>query len=166
MELGPILRSMTRNKTGVGLLVFEIAITMAIVLNAAMLIMDNKARLEIPTGLAEQQIAQVSYTSYSEQAGDVFYFNQLVDRDLEAIRALPGVKAASAIAPTPLQGGGSSTQRKPVGADPTRLVRCPRYSVDPHFLETLGLDLVAGRNFTRFRPRAIIRTLPIMTTPW
>lgn len=148
MEIGPIFRSMARNKTGVGLLVFEIAITMAIVLNAATLIMDNKQRVEIPTGLDEEHILEVGFTAYSEQANDVFFFDQLVDRDLAALQALPGVLAASSISPTPLQGGGSSSQRKPVAADSARLVRCPQYWVDPQFLETLGLELVEGRNFT------------------
>jgi len=51
------------------------------------------------------------------------------------------------MSPTPLQGGGSSTQLKAVGKLDEDLVRAPQYRLDEHFLATLGLELVAGRNF-------------------
>ncbi len=149
MEIGPILRTMTRNKTGVGLLIFEIAITMAIVLNAAMLVIDSKKRLQIDSGLDEENIVTLTVKSLGDKFDDTVYFNQIVDQDLLAIRSMPEVVSASTCAPTPLQGGGSSTQRKPVGAEPSRLVRCPRYNVDEHFINTLGLSLVEGRSFNK-----------------
>jgi putative ABC transport system permease protein len=148
MELGPILRAMIKKKVGVVLLVVEIAVTMAVVLNCVNLVVDNRRRMMIPSGLDEENIIVLSLQSYGEAFGEDEFLDQIRRRDLELIRSQPGVIDATPMSPLPLQGGGSSTQRKIVGAVNDSLVRTPIYRVDEHFLETLGLDLVAGRTFT------------------
>ena len=148
MEIGPILRTMMRNKTGVGLLIFEIAITMAIVLNAWMLVDDSKKRLKISSGLDEENIISVTVRSFGDKFDDMVFFNQIVDQDLLAMNSLSEAISASSVSPTPLQGGGSSTLRGPAGGDPSSMVRCPRYNVDEGFIETMGLTLLEGRTFT------------------
>jgi len=147
MELGPILRAIMRKKVGVVLLVAEIAVTMAIVLNCLNLVIDNRARMTIPSGLDEENILAVTLRSYGEAFEDDEFFDQVQQQDLALIRSQPGVIAATAIRPWPLQGGGSSTQRKVVGASNETLVRTPLYSVDEHFIDALGLELAAGRPF-------------------
>ncbi len=67
---------------------------------------------------------------------------------MERLRSLPGVAEATPIRPFPLQGGGSSTQLKPLGAPDEAKVRAPVYRAGSRVLETLGLELVAGRTFT------------------
>ena len=59
MELGPILRAMLRNKVGVGLLVFELACTLAVVVNCLSMVIDNRSRLVIPSGLDEPNILAI-----------------------------------------------------------------------------------------------------------
>jgi putative ABC transport system permease protein len=101
----------------------------------------------IPSGIDEQNILVVSTQSYGEAFGETEFLDEVRRRDLELIRSQPGVIAAAPISPLPLQGGGSSTQRKAVGAVNDTLVRTPIYTVDEHFLETLDLELAEGRTF-------------------
>lgn len=149
MEIGPIFRAMIQKKIGVLLLVAEIAVTMAVVLNCINLVIDNRKRLMIPSGLDEENIIVLSILSYGVAFEEDEFGDQIRQQDLELIRAQPGVIDATPIGPLPLQGGGSSTQRKAVGAVNDTLVRTPIYTVDEHFLKTLDLDLVEGRAFTR-----------------
>jgi len=148
MEIGPIIRAMIRKKVGVVLLVAEIAVTLAVVLNCINLVVDNRKRLMIPSGLDEENIIVLSIQSYGEAFDDDEFGDQIRQQDLNLIRAQPGVIDATPMSPLPLQGGGSSTQRKVVGAVNDTLVRTPIYTVDEHFLKTLDLELTEGRAFT------------------
>jgi putative ABC transport system permease protein len=149
MEIGPIFRAMIQKKVGVVLLVAEIAVTMAVVLNCINMVIDNRTRLMIPSGLDEENIIVLSIQSFGAAFEEDEFGDQIRQQDLQLIRAQPGVIDATPIGPLPLQGGGSSTQRKVPGAVNDTLVRTPIYTVDEHFLETLGLDLAEGRAFTR-----------------
>lgn len=55
-EIKPIFHALTRNKVGAILLLVQIAITTAIVSNAAFIIADRLAFLNQPTGYPEEQI--------------------------------------------------------------------------------------------------------------
>jgi putative ABC transport system permease protein len=139
---------MVRKKVGVILLIAEIAVTMAVVLNCINMVVDNRKRMMIPSGLDEENIMVLSIQSYGEAFEQDGFLDQVRRQDLELIRSQPGVIDASPMSPLPLQGGGSSTQRKIVGAVNDALVRTPIYTVDEHFLETLDLQLDEGRAFT------------------
>ena len=148
MEIGPILRAMKQNKTKVAVLVLEIAFTVTIVLNCLNMIFDQRQRLTEPTGIDEDNIIAVTVRPFGADYQDDEFRRQLVERDAVALRALPGVIDATPISTMPLQGGGSSFQLKPMGAPESDRVRSPVYTADNHFLDTLGLELVAGRAFT------------------
>ena len=149
MEIGPIFRALIQKKFGVFLLVAEIAVTLAVVLNCINLVVDNRKRLMIPSGVDEHNIIVLSIQSYGDDFEEDEFSDQIRQQDLDLIRAQPGVIDATPISPLPLQGGGSSTQRKVVGAVSDTLVRTPIYRVDEHFLDTLDLELHEGRTFTR-----------------
>ena len=58
--IGPIFRGLIRKKIAVTLLVIEIAVTMAVVLNCINLVIDNRKRLTIPSGVDEENIIVLS----------------------------------------------------------------------------------------------------------
>jgi putative ABC transport system permease protein len=147
MELGPILRSMLTNRVRVILLVLEIAVTMTIVLNCLNMIVEQRERMATPTGIDEPNILAIQGSAWGQELEDNDLVAQVIDRDLATLRSMPGVIEACAINPYPLQGGGSSFQLKPLGAPPSALVRSPVYRADERFIDTLGLELVAGRAF-------------------
>lgn len=149
MEIGPILRAMLQNKVKFGVLVLEVAVTLAIVLNCATMILEQRRRIDRPTGIDEERLIAVSLRPWDSALEETAARRQLVLRDVEVLEALPGVEAATQITTLPLQGGGSSFQLRVLGQTaPDAWVRSPLYGLGPGFVETLGLELVAGRTLT------------------
>ena len=158
MEIGPILRSLSRNKTRSLLLTLEIAVTLAIVLNCWNMIAQQRESILKPSGLDDENTLAAEARTFGPDYQDWEFRRQVVARDSEALRALPGVIGVTPISSWPLQGGGNSMQSKPLGAPDSDLVRSPRYSVDTHMLEAMDLEIVAGRGFEE-------ADLPINTGP-
>jgi len=144
MEIGPIWRAMMRNKTGAILIATQIAITMAIMVNAISIMQERSRMMARPSGIDEHNIFTISSVGFAED------FNERVtiEEDLAALRALPGVVNAIQSNSVPLSGGGWSMglQTEP-GAeiDGTSVAV---YFVDEHGIDTFGLELVAGENFS------------------
>lgn len=144
MEIGPIWRAMMRNKTGAILIALQIAVTMAIMVNAISIMQERGRLMSRPSGIDEHNIFAISSVGFAEN------FNERVtiEEDLAALRGLPGVVNAFQSNSVPLAGYGWNTglQTEPgVGLDgPTVAV----YLVDEHALDTLGLNLLAGENFS------------------
>ena len=76
--------------------------------------------------------------------------------DVELLRAMPGVVDATRINSIPLSGGGSSTVYYTEPGEKGREAPGNYYEVDEHGVNTLGVQLVEGRNFDR----SIVRRLP------
>lgn len=146
--MGPIFRSLLRNRIRTGLLVAEIAVTLAIVLNCFGLLIEQRRELTRPTGIDEANLAVVEMLPWDPAYRDDATRRGILSADLEAVRALPGVRDVTAMGPIPLQGGGSSTQLKALGAADESRVRAPVYYGDDSVISTLGLEIVAGRDFT------------------
>jgi putative ABC transport system permease protein len=146
--VGPIFRSLLRNRIRTGLLVAEIAVTLAIVLNCFGLLIEARRDLTRPTGIDEANLVVVEMLPWDPAYRDAATRLEILRADVEALRALPGVLDATAMGPIPLQGGGSSGQVKALGAADESKVRAPVYWADERVISTLGLELVAGRDFT------------------
>jgi putative ABC transport system permease protein len=144
MEIGPIWRAMMRNKTGAILIALQIAVTMAIMVNAISIMQERNRMMARPSGIDEPNIFSIASVGFAED------FNERVtiEEDLAELRALPGVVNAIQSNSIPLSGGGWSMglQTEP-GAeiDGTGVAV---YFVDEHGIDTFGLELVAGENFS------------------
>lgn len=142
MELRPILSALLRNKTGAVLVGLQIALTLAVVANAAFIIVQRIERIHRPTGMDTDNLIFVETYGF----GSAYDQRDTARRDLDVIRSTPGVVAASPINPVPLSGAGSMSSflREP---GPQRGVNANIYSIDEHGLEALGLKLIEGRAF-------------------
>jgi putative ABC transport system permease protein len=143
VEIRPILSAMLRNRTGAVLIALQIAVTLAVVTNAAHIIKQRLDLIGRPTGLDVAHIFQVQSVDFSEHVS----FSERVRADLELLRGIPGVRVATAIGSMPLSGGGSATEYYvEAGKDESR-VAANYFTIDEQGLETLGVKLVAGRDF-------------------
>lgn len=144
MELGPILRAMTRNKTGAVLIALQIAFTMTVVVNAWVMIDERLRLMDRPSGLAEDELFHIPVWGFAAD----FDARAAVIDDLALLRQTPGVANAVPINAIPLSGGGwaMGVQAEP-GADADGHSLAV-YMVDEHGIETLGVELIAGRGFT------------------
>jgi putative ABC transport system permease protein len=143
MDLMPILSTLRRHKTAAALIVLEIALTSAIVCNALHLISTRLALLNTDTGLAESELVvmRARPTAWVDKPDDT------TARDLQALRALPGVKAVT-LTNQVVFGGNSnnSSVRLSPGRDAAR-VSAAYYQVAEDAASTMGLKFVEGRDF-------------------
>jgi len=144
MEIGPIWRAMMRNKTGAILIALQIAVTMAIMVNAVSIMQEKSRMMSRPSGLDEHNIFSILSQGFTKD------FNERVtiEEDLAALRAMPGIVNAIQTNSVPLSGSGwgMGLQTEP-GAE-IDATGVGLYFVDEHGLDTYGVNLVAGENFS------------------
>jgi len=146
LEIKPIFHALCRSKVGAILLVIQIAITTAIVSNAAFIIQDRVTYLNQETGYPEDEILAFHVMHFGKDVQS----HQQFELDEAMLRALPGVKDAIYINNIPLSGSGSSSDFSINSApEPGLSARTAYFFTDDHAINTLGVELVAGRNFTQ-----------------
>jgi len=142
MHLHPIFSAMRRNKVGAAVIAVQIALTLAILCNALFIIQQRLSLSARPSGTDEPNLFAIA-NEWVGTAGDPV---ARVQADLALLRSLPGVAGAYVTNAYPLTNGGSSQQ---FSLDPEQLRAVPAalYFGDEQTLRTLGLRLIAGRNF-------------------
>jgi putative ABC transport system permease protein len=143
MELGPILSAMRRNKVGASIIVIQTAITLAILCNSLFIIQQRLRLSSRPTGAQEETI----FTIANQWVGNPPDLVARVQADLAALRAVPGVVDAFVSNSYPLSNGGWDDGISLEAGDQHWVTQGALYFSDEHGLTTLGLKLVAGRNF-------------------
>ncbi len=148
MELGPIFRALMYNKSRFWLITLEVALTLAIVANCVNLLLDTRREFLRDTGLDEPNLLVISTTPFDDAFDEDDFVHALEEEDLRRLRSTPGVVDAMAIQQIPLSGGGSATGRRPIDAPPeSEGTGMPYFRVSDHALQTLGVELTAGRDF-------------------
>jgi putative ABC transport system permease protein len=143
MEIGPIWRAMMRNKTGAILIALQIAVTMAIMVNAVSIMQDRSTKMARPSGVDEHNIFYISSVGFAED----FNERAAIEEDLTALRAMPGVVNAIQSNSVPLSGGGWSMGLQTEPGEEIDGTGVAIYFVDEHGLDTFGLNLLSGKNF-------------------
>lgn len=143
MEIRPILSALTHHKTGTVLVALQIAVSLAIIVNAMFIIAARVEKINRPTGMDNHNLIAVSLrgvgTDYDAPAN--------IQRDLDMLRHLPDVQDATIISHIPLSGSGSGTGMRTVPDENLTPISTARFQTDEHGLDTLGANLVRGRNF-------------------
>src|SRR5262245_13024854 len=145
MELRPILSAMLRNKTGAVLVGLQIALTLAVVANAIAIIMTRVEKIGRPEGFDSNNLIFVQSYGF----GPNYDQRATIDADLRVIRSVSGVTSASPISQIPMSGGGSATNLGPEQTREKVTINTNYYEVDEHGIESLGVKLAEGRNFTQ-----------------
>jgi putative ABC transport system permease protein len=143
VELGPILSAMRRNKVGASVIVMQTAITLAILCNSLFIIQQRLSLSNRPTGAQEETL----FTIANQWVGNPADLGARVQADLAALRAVPGVVDAFVSNSYPLSNGGWDDGISLEATDLHWVTQSALYFSDEHGLPTLGLKLIAGRNF-------------------
>ncbi|MGN6479024.1 ABC transporter permease [Luteibacter sp.] len=156
LQIKPILSALRRHKAGTILIALQIALTLAIVCNALFIVHQRIERSNRLTGMDESNVIAVQ----NRYVGKPDSFLPLMQTDVAALRNIPGVESAYVTNAYPLRRGGWSTGMQ---TDPTKTkdsLPSALYFVDEQALKTLGVKLIAGRNFT---PSEIVNLAPQST---
>ncbi len=145
MQFRPIISAMRRNKVGAILIAVQMAITLAILCNALFIIQQRIASSERPTGIDDEANVVVLDNQWVGNPPDQAARQQ---GDLAALRSLPGVQDAFATNTVPLTDSGSTEGISLHPDQKTASARAALYFGDEHAIASLGLKLIAGRNFT------------------
>jgi putative ABC transport system permease protein len=143
MEIRPILSALMRTRTGALLVALQIAITLAVISNALFIIDQRIEKIRRPTGVDSDNLLFAQ--SYGFAPG--YDHLETTRADLEALRALPGVIAASPINQIPLSGGGSASTYQTRMDPDAQTVNANYFEVDEQGTDALGAQLLEGRAF-------------------
>jgi predicted permease len=152
-EVADVLRGGTRvaegsSRTRAALLVGQLALTLVLLVGAALLVRSVQQLRAVPIGYRTEGILFASLNlrphGYDTRAATVFY-----TRLLERVGALPGVTSTALTDNSPLSGSRSGGTIQIEGVTPEgRPPEVLQNRVTPDFFRTLGLSLRAGRDFT------------------
>ena len=144
-NIRPIASALWRNRTGAILVAFQIAIGLAVLVNAVYVVKQRVEKIGRPTGMDTANMIWVASAGFAKN----YDYEAAVREDLATLRGLPGVKAASLFSNIPLSGGGSSNgfQNRPGEIPPKEAVPGNNYDVDEQAIAALGVKLIAGRPF-------------------
>jgi len=143
MEIRPIFSALLRNSAGAILVSLQIAITLAIVVNAVFLVKQRVDKVSRPTGLDENNMFSLRVTGF----GKDFKFHTMVRDDMAMLRRIPGVVAATPSPQVPLSGSGSSTVYFTEPNEKGKKEPVAYYEVDEQGVAALGTQLASGQPF-------------------
>jgi putative ABC transport system permease protein len=144
LNVRPILSALLRNRTGAVLVAMQIALALAILVNAVYVVKQRVDSIDRPTGIDDRNmfaIETAGFTSHYDPAS-------AVREDMAYLRGLDAVVSASASNAVPLSGSGSGESwYKSPDRKSSEEVFGLFYEMDEQGLRTLGAHLIAGREF-------------------
>ena len=155
MQIRPILSTLRHHKLTVLLLAFQVAFTCAIVCNVVFMIASRVQRISVPTGIAEDELSAIRSKGIEKGANPVAQHAA----DLAALRGIRGVQSVVAVSYSlPLNQNEDSSGICPSKQALDRAMQLntidgsgcmdpAMYDGTPGLIGTLGLHLVAGRDF-------------------
>ncbi|MGO9268945.1 MAG: ADOP family duplicated permease [Terriglobia bacterium] len=138
-----------------GLVVAQVALSMVLVLGAALLIRSFVRLLEVDPGFNPEKLVTAEITLPEFQYREDYQVSAFFDQFLDRVRALPEVKSAGAVSGLPLNGrtGGDpfsieGRPWRPTAPGTTTPQFMDHETVAAGYFRTLQIPLLAGREFT------------------
>jgi len=142
LNVRPILSTLLRNRSGAVLVATQVAIALAVLVNALYIVVQRFEKLQRPTGIDEGNTLVIASKGFTARYREV----PSVQEDLAWLRGVDGVVAATPMSSIPLSSGGDNEQLV-TRPDARRNEFYNDLEVDEQGLQALGVRLVAGRNF-------------------
>lgn len=143
----PIVRTLLQNKGSFLLMTLQISITLAVLINALALVQRSREIIQEPTGMEDATIIAIRVVPFAQAFNDEAYGQAQLRRDLDYLRRQPGVVSASVSNSFPGDLGSNSSIYQAGKQDARDGPDVGVFVADEALLDTLGVDIVAGRNF-------------------
>lgn len=138
-----MVSSLLRNKTGPFLVAMQIAVTLAIVTNSLYIVVQRIEKMNRESGMDIENVIITEVRGF----GSDFDVVSSITNDIDIIKNIPGVVAATVSNQVPLSGSGSGTGLRTVADETIDSVSAGRYRWSEEGLDALGITLSRGRNF-------------------
>ena len=135
MGFGPMMSSLLRNKTGPLLVALQIAVTLAIVVNALFIVVQRVDKMNRDSGIDVDNVI----VAYVRGFGEDFDVVDSITNDIDLIRSIPGVVTATVSNQVPLSGSGSGTGLRTVADETVDSVSTARYRWSEEGLDSMGI---------------------------
>lgn len=146
LNLRPIFSALLRNRTGAVLVATQIAVALAILVNATYIVKQHLDEINRPTGVDDRNLFSMDAISFTER----YDYASSVREDLAYLRGLDGVIAATVTDNVPFNPNGDSEALfKTPEVKLSELVGAYAYEMDEQGLDTLGSHIIAGRGFRK-----------------
>ena len=142
LNVRPILSALLRNRTGAVLVAMQVAIALAVLVNALYIVVQRVEKIRRPSGIDEANILIIGSTGFTAR----FQETPSVREDLAYLRGVSGVIAATSMNSVPLSSGGNNDVLV-TRPDEPHTDSYNQLEVDEQGLDALGVQLIAGRNF-------------------
>ncbi len=147
MELLPVCKALLRNKTSFLLLALQVAITLAVLVNALALVSRSREIINEPNGLDADNIITMISVPFGPGFINKSYMEARLRDDLIFLNRYPGVIAATTSNSAPGEFGsnwGISAWGKKDISEPS----AGYFTADEKTLDALGVELSEGRGFS------------------
>ena len=146
LNIRPIMSALLRNRTGAMLVALQIAIALAVLVNATYLVKQRIESIDSPSGFDDKNLFAMEIAGETER----YNYAASVAEDLAYLRGLDGVVDATVTNAVPLSDSGSSAPLfKGPGRKTSEKTDSVFYEMDEHGINTLGTHLIAGRGFRK-----------------
>ncbi|HYL99139.1 MAG TPA: ABC transporter permease, partial [Blastocatellia bacterium] len=131
------------------LVVVEVATSLILLVGAGLMVATLRKLASIPVGVRPEGIVTMRVALGKKNYPDAGQRLPFIDQTLQKVRGLPGVITAAFTSALPLQGvltDKISIEGRPV-PPPANVIRVGKEAVTPAFFNTIGVNLISGRDF-------------------
>jgi putative ABC transport system permease protein len=136
-------------RTRAALVIAEVALALVLLVASGLLLRSLRRLFDVPLGFEPSGVVTMQVQAVGQRYNDDEVRQRLFDRELDAVRRVPGVISAGFTSQLPLSGDrdqyGARFAATPVRGAETYSVF--RYAVTPGYLETARIPLLEGRLF-------------------
>jgi putative ABC transport system permease protein len=145
IPVSPILASLRRHRLVALLLMLQVATTCAVICNVGFMVVGRWQRMHMPSGVEAEDSLELIRAQDLHPRSDTQARHQ---EDLALLRAIPGVQSAVAVDSLPFSQDTWQVSGSPGGsAEDAPRTPIILYNGTPGELATLGVRLIAGRDF-------------------
>ena len=154
MNIKALFKSLLLRKFTTGLLILQLAITLGLLVNSAILALDTKGKIAQETGLDNENILIMSIHPTSGSYRDLDYFRSIATQDMAKLNQLPGVNSVSVTNQLPIRARGMLSSIHDL--DNPEQEKTDKYLQDIKYIlaeenlaEAMGFTVVEGRFLTK-----------------
>jgi putative ABC transport system permease protein len=150
LNIKGLIKSLLLRKFTTGLLILQLAITLGLLVNSAILALDAREKISESTGLDNDNLLIVSTHPTSGNYRDLDYFRSVANEDLVKLKQLSGVRSVSITNQLPIKNRGMMRNthdlENPEQEKVDKYLKNVKYILTEGSLaETMGFTLLEGR---------------------